>query len=103
MTTTHNHRIIGAIIGDVVGSTYEFVDKIPAKFKLFRNVCSFTDDTVLTVAIADALLHNTSPLSSTARLWKPLWASPPRKVCLWALVAAPSTPLLSNTSAPTPV
>lgn len=52
------NRIIGAIIGDVVGSTFEFVDKIPAKFKLFRNTCTFTDDTVLTVAIADALLHN---------------------------------------------
>ena len=52
------NRIIGAIIGDVVGSTFEFVDKIPKKFKLFRNTCSFTDDTVLTVAIADAMLHN---------------------------------------------
>ena len=58
MTTNSKNRIIGAIIGDVVGSTYEFVDKIPSKFKLFRNTCSFTDDTVLTVAIADALLHN---------------------------------------------
>ena len=58
MTTETKNRIIGAIIGDVVGSTFEFVNKIPAKFKLFRNACSFTDDTVLTVAIADALLHN---------------------------------------------
>ena len=60
MSTNCENRIIGAIIGDVVGSTYEFVDKIPAKFKLFRNACSFTDDTVLTVAIADALLHNST-------------------------------------------
>ncbi|MBO7231376.1 MAG: ADP-ribosylglycohydrolase family protein [Bacteroidaceae bacterium] len=58
MTKDSKTRIIGAIIGDVVGSTFEFVNKIPAKFKLFRNACSFTDDTVLTVAIADALLHN---------------------------------------------
>ena len=56
---TRNY-IIGAIIGDVVGSTFEFAGKIPKKFKLFRSACSFTDDTVLTVAIADALLHNRS-------------------------------------------
>ena len=57
---TYSNRIIGAIIGDIVGSTYEFAEKIPTKFKLFRSACSFTDDTVLTVAIADALLHGRS-------------------------------------------
>lgn len=50
--------IIGAIIGDIVGSTYEFSAKIPKKFKLFRSGCTFTDDSVLTIAIADALLHD---------------------------------------------
>lgn len=58
MSMNTKNYIIGAVIGDVVGSTFEFVDKIPNKFKLFRRTCSFTDDTVLTVAIADALLHN---------------------------------------------
>ena len=57
---TYSNRIIGAIIGDVVGSTYEFAEKIPTRFKLLRSACSFTDDTVLTVAIADALLHGRS-------------------------------------------
>ena len=57
MSTNHKNRIIGAVIGDVVGSTFEFSNKIPRRFKLFRSGCSFTDDTVLTVAIADALLH----------------------------------------------
>ena len=60
MTKDSKNRIIGAIIGDIVGSTYEFAEKIPTKFKLFRSACSFTDDTVLTVAIADALLHGRS-------------------------------------------
>ena len=60
MTKDSKNRIIGAIIGDIVGSTYEFAEKIPTKFKLFRSACSFTDDTVLTVAIADALLHDRS-------------------------------------------
>ena len=60
MTKDSKNRIIGAIIGDIVGSTYEFAEKTPTKFKLFRSACSFTDDTVLTVAIADALLHDRS-------------------------------------------
>lgn len=63
-----NNRIIGAIIGDIVGSTYEFVDKIPKKFKLFRSGCTFTDDSVLTIAIADALLHN-RPFADTIWEW----------------------------------
>ena len=46
----------GAIIGDIVGSIYEF-DNIKSKnFELFKPECEFTDDTVLTVAVAEALL-----------------------------------------------
>ena len=63
-----NNKIIGAIIGDIVGSTYEFAAKIPKKFKLFRSGCTFTDDTVLTIAIADALLHN-RPFADTIWEW----------------------------------
>lgn len=48
----------GAILGDVVGSRYEF-DRSP-KIKefgpLFTDECEFTDDTVMTVAVAEALL-----------------------------------------------
>lgn len=44
----------GAIIGDIVGSIYEF-DNIKTKdFPLFGPGCAFTDDTVMTVAVADA-------------------------------------------------
>ena len=57
MSTNHSNRIIGAIIGDIAGSSFEFRERIPGRFKLFRSSCSFTDDTVLTVAIADALMH----------------------------------------------
>lgn len=52
--------VIGAVIGDIVGSRFEFHKKenpIPQKYKLFATSCSFTDDTALTVAIADALIH----------------------------------------------
>lgn len=48
--------MIGAITGDIVGSIYEF-DNIKTKdFELFDRNCMFTDDTVMTVAIAKALM-----------------------------------------------
>jgi ADP-ribosylglycohydrolase len=49
--------MLGAITGDIVGSIYEW-DNIKTKdFPLFSEHCSFTDDSVLTVALADAILH----------------------------------------------
>ena len=50
----------GAIIGDIVGSIYEFDNLKSKNFELFQPECEFTDDTVLTVAVAEALLkYNT--------------------------------------------
>ena len=68
--------MLGAIIGDIVGSVYEVMEvqaikqnydrkreyneriKIMDKnVPLFRDDCSYTDDSVLTIAVADALLH----------------------------------------------
>jgi type I restriction enzyme M protein len=47
--------MLGAIIGDIVGSRFEF-DNIKTKnFKLFDKECMFTDDTVMTLAIGKAL------------------------------------------------
>lgn len=48
--------IYGAIIGDIVGSRFEF-DKGPwtKNFELFTAECRFTDDTIMTVAVAEAL------------------------------------------------
>ena len=47
--------MIGAIVGDIVGSIYEF-DNIKTKdFELFDQDCIFTDDTVMTIAVAKAL------------------------------------------------
>jgi ADP-ribosylglycohydrolase len=48
--------MIGAIIGDVVGSIYEFNNHKSKEFKLFQKESKFTDDTVMTVAIADFVL-----------------------------------------------
>ena len=47
--------MVGAIIGDIVGSRFEF-DNIKTKdFELFNHQCMFTDDTVMTLAVAKAL------------------------------------------------
>ncbi len=49
--------MIGAIIGDVVGSVYEGRKCKEKNFPLFSNDSTFTDDTVMTCAIANALLE----------------------------------------------
>lgn len=47
----------GAILGDIIGSPYEFDQGTKTKdFPLFDLGAQFTDDTVMTIAVADALL-----------------------------------------------
>ena len=49
--------MFGAVIGDIVGSIYEF-DNIRTKdFPLFGKKCAFTDDSIMTLAVANALLE----------------------------------------------
>lgn len=48
----------GAIIGDIVGSKYEFGNFKSKEFPLFQEGCSYTDDTIMTVAVASALLRS---------------------------------------------
>lgn len=48
--------MIGAIIGDVIGSRFEFNNTRNYSFDLFTDECSFTDDTICTVAIMDAIM-----------------------------------------------
>lgn len=47
--------MIGAIIGDIVGSRFEFDNLKSKKFELFHKECDFTDDSVMTLAIAKCL------------------------------------------------
>ncbi len=49
--------IIGAVIGDVIGSVYEWNNIKTTEFDLFDPKCDFTDDTVLTIAVADCILN----------------------------------------------
>lgn len=49
--------MLGAIIGDIVGSRFEFNSTNDYHFDLFAPECSYTDDTICTIAVADAILH----------------------------------------------
>ncbi len=47
----------GAIAGDIIGSIYEFSGVKSVDFKLFTPESRFTDDSVMTIAVADCILH----------------------------------------------
>lgn len=48
------------MIGDIAGSKYEFNNTFDYDFEMFGDRCDFTDDTICTVAIADAILNRRS-------------------------------------------
>jgi type I restriction enzyme M protein len=48
--------MLGAIIGDIVGSRFEWDNYKKKDFKFFGDGCKFTDDTVMSLAICDAYL-----------------------------------------------
>jgi len=60
--------VIGAIAGDIVGSIHEGAAPKPKDFPLFVPGSRFTDDTVLTVAVASAVLGGTD-YGSSLRAW----------------------------------
>lgn len=49
--------MLGAIVGDIVGSVYEWNNIKTKDFPLFRADCFFTDDTVMTCAVAEAIMN----------------------------------------------
>ena len=53
--------MIGAIVGDIIGSPYEFHNIKTKEFELFCDKSCFTDDTILTCATAEWLLTDKSP------------------------------------------
>jgi len=50
--------MLGAIIGDVIGSRWEFNPTNDYDFEWLSSRNGFTDDTICTVAVADACIHN---------------------------------------------
>jgi len=82
--------MLGAIAGDIIGSLYENLRTKRKDFRLFTPVSTFTDDTVLTVAVADALLTDNdygSKIRAYARRY-PLRGYGP-KFMLWMLSTSP--------------
>lgn len=49
--------LLGAICGDIIGSWYEFCSTKKVDFELFTDQSRFTDDTVCSIAVADALMN----------------------------------------------
>ena len=49
--------MIGAIIGDIVGSRFEFNNHRSKKFELFSDDCQVTDDSIMTIAVAKAMIE----------------------------------------------
>ena len=50
--------MLGAIIGDIIGSIYEFNNIDTMKFPLFSENSMYTDDTILTLAVAECIQNN---------------------------------------------
>lgn len=53
----NNKGIIGAIIGDIVGSRFEFNNYRSTDFEFLNDKCFFTDDSVMTIAVADWVIN----------------------------------------------
>lgn len=59
--------MIGAIIGDIIGSRFEKKSPpVSMSFSLFTDKCLFTDDTILSVAVAEAIMYG-KPYESVFR------------------------------------
>ena len=56
--------MIGAVAGDVIGSVFEHDPIKTTTFPLFSEASRFTDDTVLSIAVADAILNQTDYASA---------------------------------------
>ena len=66
--------MLGTIIGDIVGSPYEFHNYRDKGFEpLFHEAARFTDDTVCTIAVADAILNEMHPEDALVK-WCRLYA-----------------------------
>jgi type I restriction enzyme M protein len=50
--------MIGAIIGDIAGSRFEWNNIKTKEFELLTYRCEFTDDSVMSLAVAKAILDS---------------------------------------------
>ena len=61
--------MLGAIIGDIVGSRWEFNPTNDYHFELFSDKNGFTDDTICTIAVADTILHESTDYGKYIHEW----------------------------------
>ena len=59
--------MIGAIIGDIVGLRFEFHNRMSKDFHFLTPRCRFTDDTVMTCAVAQALMDSRGDFSDLSQ------------------------------------
>lgn len=59
--------MLGAIIGDIVGSRFEFNNHKSKKFELFTEDCSVTDDSIMTLAVAKAIMETVKSVTPSQR------------------------------------
>lgn len=59
----------GAIIGDIIGSRFEFNNLKEEEFDFFTEECDFTDDTICTVAIMEAILEDDLDYARHLQKW----------------------------------
>ncbi|MDG2990699.1 ADP-ribosylglycohydrolase family protein [Candidatus Synechococcus calcipolaris G9] len=77
--------MLGAIAGDIIGSAYEWRNVKTKDFPLKKLMTRFTDDTVLTVAIADAHLHGKNYIETLHHYyWRYPLAGYGKNFTLWA-------------------
>ena len=69
--------LYGAIYGDILGSTHEYVgiNGAETQEELLEEESTFTDDTILTLAVADALMNN-SDIGKALRLYATIYHRP---------------------------
>ena len=68
--------MLGAIIGDMVGSIYEFRNYKATDFEPFLSRSAyFTDDTIMTIAVADGLLNKRDPQESLRDWGRRYWSN----------------------------
>ena len=48
--------MLGAIVGDIVGSRFEFLNRKSKEFEFFHSNCHVTDDSIMTIAVGEALM-----------------------------------------------
>jgi ADP-ribosyl-[dinitrogen reductase] hydrolase len=66
--------MLGSVIGDIVGSVYEFDNYKYKNFSpFFHQDAFFTDDTICTIAVADSLLNNIEPSQSLRHWCRKYW------------------------------